>query len=292
MRPNPTRPSARRPLALAALFAATMVAADARAALIFDRATTKVVAGGDDVNPVNVTLPTAFPLYGTLYTDIRVGSNGGFGVPNGLNGTQYESSQNPWHKPAQQLPIIAALWDDANTQPNNAGGIDGTYGGLSRIGTTTYNNSYSFTVPATRFYGNPASVNTVLGFQVSLFTGAETVTLAGGEQFSFLPGDIALSYNLVDAAPGLTGGNAAVGITNGLAAGSGGLFTGFDNGSNGGSGVITSTAQLPTGLSFILLRPTAGSYTSSVQTFSVIPEPATLGLVGVGVLGLLRRRSA
>ena len=259
----------------------------ARANLIFDAGVTNVIATNfDDHNPVNIVLPSTFTLFGVSQSQIRVGSNGAFGIPSGLNGTQYDSSQNPWHNTGAGKPIIAPLWDDLNSGPG------GLVSGVSKIGATTFSNSFSITAPNSFSYGGGNSTaGGTIGYQVSLFTGPETVTLTNGNMFNFLAGDIAFSYqnNTLSA---FAGGSAAVGITDGA-----GIFVGMPGSSAG----VLSTANrglLPTGESFVLFRSNgAGSYNASIASFASsstasVPEPASVAILSLLGLAATARRSS
>jgi hypothetical protein len=162
--------------------------------------------------------------------------------------------------------VIAPLYDDLIE-------IGGT--SLSDLSTSNY-----FAATWQNIAGDADPSGGTSSFQVLLFFSAATV-----DGFSFQPGDIAISYGSLNDVPS---GTFTVGVA--------------QNGSNGvgnplsSDGQLTNLSSLPAGNEFFLYRPDGNSYDVSVQETSAVPEPGSIGLVGLLMLGLpawiQRNRSA
>ena len=239
--------------------------------LIFDRNATQVVGGGDD-NIATVTLPFPFTFYNAATNRLRIGSNGACSPKDAgtmLGGGDYYSAS--WH--SRGYPAIAMLWNDMNTTPGDAGGIDGTYGGLATVAGAVYTNVYAVTVPHAFTYRSGWSQSrTEITFQMALFGTNATVRLASGNVFAFHSGDVMVCY-ADNRLTGFAGNNCAVGVADGA-----GTYAGMP-GTTAGVLSDASRGLLPSTVpeQFVLFRPdaTGTNYTSVITNFYIEPIAPT-----------------
>jgi hypothetical protein len=228
------------------------VAAASQALLVADNGTN--VGTGDD-NSYNVTLGGTFQFYGSNITSIGMTTNG-----------YLTTTANPFNY-ASSWPItgdgeIAPFMDDlysVNAGYYNDHGSTGTYD--------------QFTWNAQHY---PGSGNILM--QAVLFRSATTIS-----GFNFQAGDIAFSYDAVSELNGSTF-NGNVGLNDGTgsfitAPGCGGSQNTFGS----ALPIFPQTGQ------FFLFRWDSGrqTYNASLQG---VPEPASMAILGMGALALLRRR--
>jgi len=230
-----------------------LIAASSQALLVADNGTN--VGTGDDTN-YNVTLGGSFNLYGTSINSIGMTTNGYLSTAG--NAGEYFLS---W--PTTGDRIVAPFLDDLDSR--GAGYFD-DHGSTGAYDQFTWN---------TQHYSGSGSIV----MQAVLFRSATTI---GG--FNFQADDIAFSYDSVSETQGtLFNGNV------GLNDGAGGFIVA--PGCGGNQDTFGSALPIyPTTGNFFLFRWDSGrqSYTASMQ--HAVPEPASMAILGMGALALLRRR--
>lgn len=277
-----THPQIMHSLRIVTLSAVLAVPCISQAALIFDNpATSNLVTNDDSTSNTFPADLSGFTFYGTSISSIRTSSNGVIQInAQTISGGNYGNSTS-----ISTTSVLAPAWNDLNVTPNTPGGT-GVRGSLSAIGGTNYNSVFSFTAAAAFTYSGGIPAAPDFAYQVSLFNANTTVTNGNGNQFSFLAGDIAMSYNAFVSPRAFAGGNAFIGVGNG--AGQTAYFPG-----SGTGGAVSNISSLPTGETFVLYRwnSNTGNYDASLQTFTAIPEPSALSLAALtGCVALLRRR--
>ena len=218
-----------------------------------------VFSSGDD-ETAHINLNSTYQFYGQNFNSIDVSTNGN------LNFTGNSGFTNVAFPDSNTGAMIAPLWDDFSLFLN------------SRIIEQQGNGFFSITWKSVATFSNPGSRDT---FQALVFNKDRTF---GG--FDFHAGDIAFAYGPLGSDLSFDN-NATVGVNN-------------DNGSKDaglpGSGqtLITSTdlSKLdPIKTEFILFRYNGTNYDVSYEhTNSVVPEPASIAAIGIGLAGLAGRR--
>jgi len=75
---------------------------------------TGTALGPDDDGEVNSSIGFSFPFYGTNYTDLRVGNNGGLILA--TSGNVWASNSCPMPDAGADGPMIFVFWDDLDTE--------------------------------------------------------------------------------------------------------------------------------------------------------------------------------
>ncbi|HLH03053.1 MAG TPA: nidogen-like domain-containing protein [Bryobacteraceae bacterium] len=251
------------------------VSASASAIVPFTLANTLPATDDGSSSAVPLGIDTAFGInfLGGLFTDVYVNNNGNvtFGsplsqfTPNGLaTGVGY--------------PIIAPFFADVDTR--------GTGSGVVAYGTATYKGRSAFVVDWPNVGYFDAHTDKLNNFQLILIDRSDT----GAGNF-----DIEFNYGQIQWETGdASGGHNGLGGTSAVA--------GY---SNGLSGTLDVYYQLPGSLvngalldggpdslvGHSLHSNVSGRYDFQVRNGNVLatPEPATLALIGIGLLGLAAR---
>jgi hypothetical protein len=229
-----------------------------------------VLTSGDDV-AVNVTaqftaaLPGGFSFFGTNQTVLFMNSNGNLTF--GIGSTQFTNDPFPTGAP----PRIAPFWDDLFLPP-----------GQLRVNSST-----------------PGVFNAIWNM-VDTFGPSNTITveatlLGAGNPFGAAAGTIVLSYGQVT---GTNDGSVTVGLNQGNGVG----FATLSSLGIGGTNGILNTAQaqgLPNaaGGGIFTFTPSGTGYIVTAGAPTVIPEPASVVLLGLGAVstfgyGIRRRKKA
>jgi hypothetical protein len=249
---------------LAMLFLAATPFASASLLLNPTGATPVGLSGLD--NQVTRNLGGTFSLYGTNITSINIADDGILGTGNvggkflnqGLGSLAENTATETGAK-----PVIAAYYDlltfaQGSTITDQS--VADTYYAV------TYQSLYAFSDTAT---GHSVDA------QIILFMDHTTI---GG--FNFLAGDIAISYGTVNTK--IEDHTFTVGAA---------LNRDTFNSTPGSTdGQLSNFSTLPTGSQFFLFRPNQGTFDVSIEHStstgaSGVPEPASLALAGIGLIG-------
>jgi hypothetical protein len=227
--------------------------ASSQALLVADNGTN--VGTGDD-SGFAVTLGGTFNLYGTGVSTLYMTTNGYIATTN----SPFDYSSN---FPVTGHGIIAPFLDDLDSRGT---GYYDDFGSTADYDQFTWNTQH--------FSGTGNIV-----MQAVLFR--NNVTVSG---FNFLAGDIAFSYDSVSESAGATF-NGNVGLNDGA----GGFIVA--PGTGGSQNTFGSALPMyPTTGQFFLFRSNGqGGYNASIA--SAVPEPASMSVLALGALALLRRRS-